>query len=94
MTITVHTLGQRLPFRVAGLPADVIVELCRILPADCRIKLSADWLTEREAEQPVTEVIFWVNVNGMRYRVCRECITPYRDRILKPCAECNRGTHR
>lgn len=29
----------------------------------------------------VTEVTFWVN--GMKYRVCAECIKPYRERILK-----------
>lgn len=29
-----------------------------------------------------TEIIFWVN--GMRYRVCAQCIKPYRKEILKP----------
>lgn len=34
-------------------------------------------------QKRVTTIIFWVN--GMRYRVCAECIKPYRKVILKPC---------
>lgn len=30
----------------------------------------------------VTEIAFWLN--GLRYRVCRACIKPYRNRINKP----------
>jgi hypothetical protein len=30
----------------------------------------------------VAEIIFWAT--GMKYRVCSECIKPYRGVILKP----------
>lgn len=35
-------------------------------------------------EIPTTIITFWVN--GMRYRVCKDCIKPYRGQILKPCS--------
>lgn len=39
-------------------------------------------------EKPTTEIRFWAT--GMRYRVCKECIKPYRRQILyetKPAPE-------
>jgi hypothetical protein len=34
--------------------------------------------------KPTTTITFWVN--GLRYRVCGECIRAYRRVILKPCS--------
>lgn len=33
---------------------------------------------------PTTVIHFWGN--NMRYVVCKDCIKPYRKRILKPCS--------
>lgn len=35
--------------------------------------------------KPITTIIFWVN--AMRYRVCKDCIKPYRRVILAPGAD-------
>lgn len=48
MTITVRT-GDRIPFRVRGLPWEVVIELCAILPPECQVAIGPDWLEEQHA---------------------------------------------
>lgn len=48
MTLTIHRADYP-PYRVSGLPADLLIEICGELGAACSIRVRADWLDEQAA---------------------------------------------